>query len=167
MTDALTASIHIVAVRPDHRPALGELIASLDTFDQEERDVALELIDESIARPEATGYHTLVAELDGQVVGYVCYGPTPMTRGTYDLYWIATSPQHQRRGIAQKLGVALHETLARTGARLVRVETSSRTDYGAAQSLYPRLGYAEAARIVGFYDVGDDLVTFIRTLTAE
>lgn len=154
----------IVPIRPEHRPALAELLTALGTFDTEERDVALELIDESIARPDEAGYHTLVAELDGQVAGYVCFGPTPMTEGTWDLYWIATSPSFQQRGVARALGRALEDHLRAIGGRLVRVETSSRGEYGAAQRLYPALGYVEAARLRDFYSPGDDLVIFCRWL---
>ncbi|MCB9520520.1 MAG: GNAT family N-acetyltransferase [Myxococcales bacterium] len=151
-------------ISPAHRAALVELLDELIEFDAEERQVALELIDDAIARPDESGYYALVAELDGAVAGYVCWGPTPMTHGTYDLYWIATAPRFQRRGVARALTAAMDERILPDGARLIRVETSSRTEYDSAQNLYPRLGYDEAARLRDFYSPGDDLVIFMRRL---
>jgi ribosomal protein S18 acetylase RimI-like enzyme len=46
--------------RPDERDALARLVDRIDQFNQEERAVALELIDEALTKPETT-YRLLVA----------------------------------------------------------------------------------------------------------
>ena len=49
------------------------------------RRVALELVD--AAAVSAADYEILVAD-NGTLLGYVCFGPTPMTVRTFDLYWL-------------------------------------------------------------------------------
>src|SRR5438067_14273 len=76
-------------LQPSDRPALLQLVGQDGLFSKEEVSVALELIDAALAEPGGE-YRVLIAELDGKLAGYICYGPTPMTEGTWDLYWIAT-----------------------------------------------------------------------------
>jgi ribosomal protein S18 acetylase RimI-like enzyme len=160
------------------RPALESALRSDDTFRAEEVAVALELIDDALARP-GVDYHVRVALLDPAagaaglprladggacVAGYICYGPTPMTDATWDLYWIVTHAAARGRGVARALVEAMEEVLRRRGARSVRVETSVLESYGAAREFYRRLGYPEAARLSDFYQRGDDLIIYYKAL---
>jgi len=38
-----------------------------------------------------------------QLHGYACYGPTPLTQGVYDLYWIVVDPQLSGKGFGRYL----------------------------------------------------------------
>lgn len=107
-------------------------------------------------------YVGLVAEADGTLVGVLAYGQTPMTDGTYDMYWIAADPGRRRRGVGAALVEAMETDLRRRAARLVRVETSGTPAYQATRAFYERLGYPETARIRDFYRPGDDLVIHTR-----
>jgi ribosomal protein S18 acetylase RimI-like enzyme len=109
-------------------------------------------------------YAGLVAELHGRVVGVLAYGETPMTVGTYDLYWIASDPDLRRRGIGAALLQAMEADLRRRGARLVRIETSGTPAYDATRAFYERFQFGETARLPDFYRPGDDLVIFTRRL---
>src|SRR5262249_53355604 len=96
--------------------------------------------------------------------GYVCYGPTPMTDGTFDLYWIATRAAFRGRGVGTRLILAMEAEVRARGGRLVRLETSLLGEYDAARSVYARLSYAEVGRIRDFYRIGDDLITLAKRL---
>src|SRR5688572_16445309 len=148
--------------RPD-RQSIEELIRSDDTFNQDEVAVALELVDAACDHP-GRDYHILVCEDEARILGYVCFGPTPMTKGTWDLYWIATHRAARGRGVATRLVDAMEAELQVAGARIVRLETSQLESYGAARSFYERLGFVEVGRIPDFYRQGDDLVTFAKRL---
>ena len=87
---------------------------------------------------------------EGQLVGYVCYGATPGTDRTYDLYWIAMHPECQGEGGGPQLLDEVERRLAQREARLLVVETSSRADYAPTRQFYETRGYAEAARVRGF-----------------
>jgi ribosomal protein S18 acetylase RimI-like enzyme len=149
--------MRIRRLAPPDRAAISELLCSDATFADDEIAVALELIDGAIASPDGD-YRALVCCDDERVVGYVCYGPTPMTESTWDLYWIATHRIARGKGVASRLVDAMERELADLGARTVRIETSQMEAYGAARSFYSRIAYHEVGRIPDFYKLGDDLI---------
>lgn len=159
--------MRIRGLDPDSRPALAALLESIDSFDAAEVAVALELADAALEDPRQPDYRFLLAWEGEALAGYICFGPTPMTEGTVDLYWLATSPAFTRRGVARRLVEAMEAQLRVDGARMVRVETASRDGYGAAAAFYLAAGYEEAARLRDFYSEGDDLITFTRRFTPE
>jgi ribosomal protein S18 acetylase RimI-like enzyme len=94
--------------------------------------------------------------------GYACFGPTPGSDRAYDLYWIAVDPSAHGAGIGTLLLTSVERRLAERGARLLVVETSSRSDYAPTRGFYQRRGYQEAARVSGFYAPGDDRIIFTK-----
>jgi ribosomal protein S18 acetylase RimI-like enzyme len=116
------------------------------------------------AQPGNQDYLALVAEAGSEVAGAIAFGDTPMTAGTWDLYWIATDPARRRQGVGALLLGAMEAELHRRGARLIRVETSGTAGYDGTRAFYERFGYHETARIPDFYRPGDDLVVFTRRL---
>ena len=147
------------------RTPLEKLVSMDGLFTTDEVAVALELIDAALAEPGGE-YRVLVAEgqSEGQLSGYICYGPTPMTEGTWDLYWIATHPEARGCGVARALVQRMEDELRGIGARLVRVETSQLEGYGAAHSFYERMAYPVIARMQDFYKPGDDLLVMLKRL---
>jgi ribosomal protein S18 acetylase RimI-like enzyme len=139
------------------RESLASLIRRIETFSPEEVEVAIELVDLAL-QPNNRDYKILVADRDGQLVGYVCYGPTPMTEGTFDLYWIASDPTVRGQGVGASLIAGMEGDMRRLGARLIRVETSATEAYGPTRGFYASMKYMEEARIRDFYKVGDDLI---------
>lgn len=124
--------------------------------------VALELID--AAAHSSPDYVALVAARGAEVLGYVCYGPTPMTDGTFDLYWIASDPRARGLGVGKALVAAMEADLRARQARLVRVETSALESYGGTHAFYAATGYLEEARVKDFYRPGDDLIILAKRL---
>jgi ribosomal protein S18 acetylase RimI-like enzyme len=159
---SVTPPRRVCEVGREHREALRALLSDTPEFTDEERAVALELVDAAIEKSD--DYRVLVAEGDGRLDGYVCFGPTPMTDGTWDLYWIATARQARRTGAGLALVVAMEEELRTLGARIVRLETSSRPEYEPTRRFYEKAGFVAAAALRDFYARGDDLVIYLRTL---
>lgn len=124
---------------------------------------ATELIDLSLQG--SADYQIFVAVREGaQVIGYVCYGPTPMTEGTYDLYWIASDPQVRGQGVGAALISGMEGDLRRRSGRLIRVETSATEAYGPTRGFYKAMKYEEECRFRDFYKVGDDLIILKKKL---
>jgi ribosomal protein S18 acetylase RimI-like enzyme len=112
---------------------------------------------------EARPYYGLGAELDGRLVGWICWGSTPCTERTWDLYWLAVDPSAQGHGV----GTALTEEMERrlTGnARLISIDTSGRPDYTPTRDFYLARGYQAVARVPDFYAPGDDQIIFTKQL---
>jgi ribosomal protein S18 acetylase RimI-like enzyme len=150
---------------PD-RPALVAAIQSDATFSEAEVAVALELIDDALER-DGVDYLVRVAEAPdapARIAGYICFGPTPMTRSTWDLYWVVTHAACRGRGVAGSLIGAMESELRERGATGIRVETSQTEGYGAARNLYARYQYPEVARLGDFYGPGDDLIVYYKRL---
>jgi ribosomal protein S18 acetylase RimI-like enzyme len=155
--------MNIRPITATDREPLATLLRRIESFNAEEVDCALELID--LAKTgDHREYQVLVAEKEGTLAGYVCYGPTPMTEGTYDLYWIASDPKFRGQGAGAALVAAMEGELRRRGARQIRIETSATEDYGPARGFYRAMKYSEEARFRDFYKVGDDLIILRKTL---
>jgi ribosomal protein S18 acetylase RimI-like enzyme len=123
-------------------------------------DTAVELLDESLGGDE--DYRFLGAYDGDELIGYACWGPTPGTLGTCDLYWIVVDRGRQRRGVGTALLRAVEEQLAAEGCRLIVVETSSRADYAPTRAFYERRGFSRTAVIPAYYEPGDDLVVYLK-----
>ncbi|MSQ33309.1 MAG: N-acetyltransferase [Dehalococcoidia bacterium] len=120
-------------------------------------------MDDALARPGGD-YHVFVADTSGEVQGYVCFGATPLTEGTWDLYWIAVDPQSQGSGIGRALMALAEGRVATAGGRLLLVETSGSDLYGPTRVFYEALRYREVSRIEDFYRPGDAKVTYAKRL---
>jgi ribosomal protein S18 acetylase RimI-like enzyme len=158
--------IALRALAPTDRAALEAVLRSDDTFRADEIAVALELVDDALAKPNSDYWFVVAVDRDAdeRVVGYLCYGPTPMTQASYDLYWIVIHRDARGAGVGAELIGAMERDLAGRGAAGVRIETSQLESHGAARRVYERHGYGEVARIPDFYRPGDALVTFYKKL---
>jgi ribosomal protein S18 acetylase RimI-like enzyme len=133
-------------------------------FKPSEVIVAEEVIDSYLGDPYRSGYHILVAEIDSVVVGYVCFGPTPLTEGTWDVYWIAVNRERKGQGIGSILLDYAENNIRGSGGRLVIIETSSLPSYTSTQQFYIHRDYEIVARIPDFYTPGDDEIIFQKRL---
>jgi len=146
-------------IRPlaqEDKPHVTKILRSTREFKPFEVEVAEELIDSYLNDPVGSGYHILVAEVDSTVTGYICYGPTPMTEGTWDIYWEAVAPEKQGRGIGSALMKSAEKEIVRAKGSLAIVETSSTPLYEKTRNFYLGQGYEVICRIPDFYAPGDD-----------
>ena len=160
----LTDKLEVGATRADEADQIVDAARSAGVFSDEEIAAVQELVDDYIANGNASTYCFLSCRQDGRVVGFACYGPRSLTQGTFDLYWIATVPGAQHRGVGSVLLNQAEQNIRFQGGRLVMVETSGRPDYEPARRFYESHGYRREAVIADFYDVGDSLVLYSKRL---
>ena len=161
MSGTLTAP----ALRPlsaADRRRIEEITRAVLVFRDDEVPVALEVFDGAVGG--SPDYIALGATVDQRLVGWICWGPTPCTLGTYDLYWMAVDPGVQAAGVGTALLREMEGRLAGS-ARLIVVETAGRPDYRPTRAFYEARGYRKAAVIPDFYAPGDDQVVYVKTLT--
>jgi GNAT superfamily N-acetyltransferase len=152
--------VRLGALQRGHRGRLREILDATAVFRPDEVTVALELFDDA-----PSGDYEFLGGFEGDdLVGYACFGPTPGTDRTYDLYWIAMHPCAQGHGGGSHLLNEVEDRLRDRGARLLVAETSSRPAYETTRQFYASRGYSEAARIRDFYEVGDARVIFTKSL---
>lgn len=148
-----------------HRARLEQLTRDTGLFREGEVATAVELLDESLGGDE--DYQFLGAFADDQLIGYACWGHTPGTDGTSDLYWIVVDRPRQGHGIGSELLGEVERRLTADGRRLVVVETSSRADYAPTRGFYEARGYSRTATIPAYYAPGDDLVIYTKDLNGD
>jgi ribosomal protein S18 acetylase RimI-like enzyme len=134
-------------------------------FSDEEEAVAAELVEERLAKGKPSGYEFVFAEQAETLVGYSCYGLIPLTRSSFDLYWIVVHPAAQGSGIGRQLMEATEAAVAGVGGTAVYAETSSREQYAPTRAFYRATGYTLAADFPDFYAPGDGKVVFVKRLT--
>lgn len=147
------------------KAAILDILKRTPEFKPGEVVVAEEVIDSYLCDPLTSGYNIVVVELDASVVGYVCYGITPLTEGTWDMYWIAVSPEKQGRHLGKSLLEYAEDDINKAGGRLLLVETSSLPGYEKTRNFYRSNGYELVARIADFYSLGDDKLVFEKRFT--
>jgi acetoin utilization deacetylase AcuC-like enzyme/GNAT superfamily N-acetyltransferase len=151
-------------VRPGDADRVRRLVDATGKFNQAEVGIAGELVEDRLAKGQKSGYEFLLAERQGQLLGYVCYGPIDGTSDSFDLYWIAVNPECQKQGIGRQLLQRSERSMADAGAYNVYIETSSTSAYAGTRAFYTSMGYAEQARLAGFYGPGDDKIIFVHQL---
>ena len=149
------------------RASLHAMLVRTQVFTSEEIDVAIELIDLVLKNQHQKDYQIhCVVDVQDQPVGYICYGPAPMTEGTFDLYWIVVDPGYQSQGIGSKLLDFLEGGIREKKGRMILIDTSSTSPYEKTQQFYYRKGFQEVARVVDYYHPGNDRITFCKRLKA-
>jgi GNAT superfamily N-acetyltransferase len=151
--------------------ALTELIdpsqssSSTSPFRPEELACAIGLLEAVLDPPEGNTYEARILVGDDDVpLSYACFGQTPMTEATFDLYWMITATASRGGGLGRQLLAAIEQELTTRRALTVRVETSSLEGQGGALRFYQQAGYDVVGHIADFYRPGDDLITLAKRL---
>lgn len=150
---------------PKDKARLLSMLIKTRAFTSREIDVAMELINIVIKDPNQKDYAIdCLVDVQDQPLGYICYGPTPMTTGTFDLYWVAVDPDSQEQGIGSRLLDFLDGVVRSQGGRMILADTSTIPQYEKTSKFYLRNGFKEVARIADYYGQGNDRVTFCKRL---
>jgi ribosomal protein S18 acetylase RimI-like enzyme len=149
------------ALQRTHRERLREILDATAVFRPDEVSMAVELFDEA----GSGDYEFLGGFENDDLVGYACFGATPGTDRTFDLYWIAVHPSAQGHGGGSCLLVEVEARLRARDARLLVVETSSRVDYDGTRRFYSARGFHEVARMRDYYASRDDRVIYTKSLS--
>jgi len=141
-----------------------KLLRNTPEFESHEVAVAEELLDSYLAFSTNSGYYVLIAEIDSRSIGYICYGPVPVAKGSWDIYWMAVARQEQNKGIGKALLLSAEENIRQEQGRLSFIETSAKPGYEKTRRFYISRGYRQVCRIADFYSIGDDKIIFQKSI---
>jgi ribosomal protein S18 acetylase RimI-like enzyme len=141
-----------------------DIVASTGFFRPDEMSIAVELVEERLRIGLASGYHFIFAEMEGEVLGYSCYGPVPLTLNSYDIYWMAVRKESQGRGIGDILLTRSEAAIGELGGRRIYIETSSQVKYRGTRRFYEHHGYRSEAKLREYYAPGDHKVIYVKSL---
>lgn len=145
--------------------AIREILRSAGFFYEHEIDVAVELAEENMKKgEEASGYIFLIAEDNRGPVAFACYGKTPCTADSFDLYWIAVHQVLRRQGWGKKIMQMVSDAISGLGGKKLWIETSSRPLYEATRMFYLKNGCELIAELPDFYGEGDNKCIFMKRL---
>jgi ribosomal protein S18 acetylase RimI-like enzyme len=186
---SLTTGFEVRPLLKSDRTRVAEILRSTENFRDEEVEVALELFDDSFVdsdytfvgvgtrdigtRDSALPAEQLLAPSPEsrvprpELLGFACYGPAMGADATFDLYWIAVHKTAQGSGCGSVLLREVERRLEALHARMLVIETSSRSDYTATRGFYLDRGYVEAARVREFYAPSDDRIILTKRLAGS
>ncbi len=150
--------------RPEDGPRIREIVESTKFFHPYEVEIAQELVEERLAEGIGSGYFFVFADRGDRTIGYSCYGPTPCTAWTYDIYWMAVDQQDRGGGLGRILLERTEQRIHEMGGRRIYIETSSSEKYLPTRAFYERTGYRVDAVLEDFYGPGDAKVIFVKVL---
>jgi ribosomal protein S18 acetylase RimI-like enzyme len=154
--------LDIQAITATDLESVRAIVASTEMFYDDEIEMAVDLGAACASDgPEESGYHAYLAFDGAEPVGYICFGPTALTQGTYDLYWLVVDKKTQGRGFGKELVKFVARAVRAMGGRLVIAETSLRDDYIPTRAFYDRAGFTNVGEIPDFYREGDGKVTYM------
>jgi ribosomal protein S18 acetylase RimI-like enzyme len=147
------------------KAGLLSLLIKTKAFTSKEIDVAMELIDIVLKDKNQKDYKIRCAVNDqDKLLGYICYGPSPMTEGTVDLYWIAVDPEFQGQGVGSLLIDFVEKEVRGLQGRMLLAETASISEYERTLRFYVQRGFKEVARVPDYYYPGNDRITFCKRI---
>jgi aminoglycoside 6'-N-acetyltransferase I len=147
-------------LKPADAESLEKMLDRIGIFSEGEINVAKELVKIAAADPEQRDYNFFVYENGGMILGYHCTGRRPLTDGVFDLYWIVTDPDHEKKGIGKSLLMHSENFVQENKGRWLLIETSSRESYNTTRNFYLRNNYSIVSEIKDFYAVNDSLIVF-------
>jgi ribosomal protein S18 acetylase RimI-like enzyme len=158
-------TITVRSMKNTDRALIDRLLSRVEVFSQEDNALAMQLVDAFLEDPRQKDYFFFIAvDENDQPVGYICYGPTPLTDGTYDLYWIAVDPGCAGKGIGTLMLRRFEDQVRAENGRLIVIETSSSPEYALTRQFYLKNGYRLAETIQDFFRKGEDRVTYVKVL---
>ena len=147
-------------LKPDDVPEIESILRKIINFSEEEVNVAMELVHAAASDPNQKDYNVFVYEEGSEIIGYHCTGKRPLTDAVYDLYWIVTNPDYEKKGIGRTLIEHAENFVLKNKGRWLLVETSSRDSYKGTRNFYLRNNYSILSEINDFYSLGDRLIIF-------
>ncbi len=150
--------------RPEDRASVMAILKATKFFRPGELKVAEEVFDASLSCGSEGDYQSFVAGEGDNTIGWVCFGPTPCTVGTFDIYWVVVEPSNQNRGTGTLLMEHVTMLIKELKGRLIVVDTSGSPRYLSTRCFYEKLGYQAAAKLKDFYANGDDKIIYVKYL---
>lgn len=149
-------------------PYLVEILRSTGFFYDYEIDIVIELVEDRVPKgKEKSDYIFDIAEINHIPIAFTCYGKTPGTLFSFDLYWIAVHQNYRGQGVGKKLMNRAFNDIKFFGGKNIWIETSSRELYTPTRNFYLRYGCQLVAELPNFYNDNDHKVVFLKKINPD
>lgn len=144
---------------------VSDILFSTKFFNQEELDVAVELVEEALVKwQEKSWYNFVFIDYEDKTIAYSCYGKIDWTVCSYDLYRIWTHNDFRWKWIG---GILLKETEKIISSKWtcnIYIETAGREQYNPTRFFYENNNYFKEAVIKDFYADWDDKIIYSKRI---
>ena len=150
---------------PADSPTLQQITVGTGYFKPHEIETLQRVLDDeypTIGRVE--GHVCRTFERDGDILGFVYYGPVPITVGTWELWWIVVKKDVQGLGLGGEMLRAVEDDARRNGGRALFVDTGSLPLYQSTHRFYLKHGYEKHTVLKDYYAPGDSKTIFRKEL---
>jgi predicted N-acetyltransferase YhbS len=143
--------------------AIKEILNSTQFFYDFEVDIAAELAAENLEKgTDKSGYIFIMVEIENKPVAFACFGKTPCTIDSYDLYWIGVHQSEKGKGIGKILLKMTDEAVEKLGGKNIWIETSGRPLYHPTVQFYLKNNCKLMAELPDYYAENDPKLVFLR-----
>jgi hypothetical protein len=115
------------------------LVARTGFFNDPEVELAADLVTERFCKGICSGYDFVLAERGAALAAFACFGPIYGTEGSFELYWIAVSPEEQRQGLRAQAYMRAEAAMIEARARAIYADTSSLERSAPTRDFYRRV----------------------------
>jgi GNAT superfamily N-acetyltransferase len=154
-------------IRPVTQPDTAAVVAltvASELFTPEESGVVETMLTDYFTGREAEGHTCVVDEVDGDLLAVAYYEPVTATDRTWELTMIGVRRDRHRQGRGAELLQHVEDDLRSRDQRLLVIETSALPAFARARAYYLARGYDEEARVRDYFEAGDDMVLFRKSL---
>lgn len=139
-----------------------EVLASSGFFYDFEIEAAEDFLKYQLEDGDESGIHYYMAEENGKMIGFICFGFDSCTLTSYLLYWMAVHNDYRGKGVGGQLLNRFEEYVIAKGGKKIVLETAGRELYKPTRDFYEKNGYREEGIVPDYYSVGDARVTYVK-----
>jgi GNAT superfamily N-acetyltransferase len=152
-------------LKPEDRITIEEILRSTGYFYEFEIEIALYLVDETLAKGhEESGYYWMKVSEGNGMLAFGNYAKNSFSIHSWDLYWIAVHQNSRNKKLGSILLKAIEDDVRAYGGKILWVETSGRPLYASTESFYRRNGYSLQASLKDFYAPEDPKQVYSKVL---
>jgi len=141
---------------------IGEVLSSSGFFYDYEVEAAEDFLKYQLEDGDESGIYYYMAEDNGKLIGFICFGFDTCTQYTHLLYWMAVHGDYRGKRIGSALLKKFEDHVIAKGAKKIVLETAGRELYRPTREFYIKNGYREEGIVPDYYSVGDSRVTYVK-----
>lgn len=153
----------IRSITQDDAAAVVDLAVASGLFEEADAGIVRKMMTDYFGGGEGEG-HACIVDADDEPMGVAYYEPALATDGTWYLTMIGVRRGDQGQGRGAALLRHVEERLRADDQRLLLVETSGLPAFDRTRAFYRKCGYEQEARVRDYYEPGDDMVLFRKSL---
>ncbi len=143
--------------------SISYILETSDVFQDNEVDAAVKMAGQNIEWGEPdSGSYWVIVEDGKQVVGFVGYGPDPVSPESFYIRFLGVRQEKVKTGIGKLILKIAEKDIAKRGGKHIWAEIPSRSRCRVARIFFDKRGYTAVATLKDYYDEKDDKMIYVK-----